>query len=111
MTTEAWQTVKSLFFEAATMEYSQREVFLQGLEQADAEISELVRELLAHPSDEGLNLGQPCWLPASDTSAEAHALTVGQRLLDRFARQRASPLPSSDYRSGKLSKKGTSWVS
>jgi tetratricopeptide (TPR) repeat protein len=84
MTSEAWQSVKSRFFEASAMESAQQRAFLRELEQADIEISEMVGTLLAQSSEESLYLRRPCWVAGSGTEQEIHALKVGQRLLDRF---------------------------
>jgi tetratricopeptide (TPR) repeat protein len=53
------------------------------LAQADGEISDLVKELLAQSPAQGPDLQRPCWSPVPACN-EAYAFEIGQKLLDRF---------------------------
>lgn len=90
MTQARWQTVKSLFFEAIALNESEREAFLRDMANADEEVSEQLRALLAaDPVDSVPDLRQPCWAAAA-TEVSKHApalspaLEPGRRLAGRF---------------------------
>ncbi len=83
MNAEHWETVKSLFLEAASLSAAEQRAFLKDLEQADIEIAGLLDQLLAQPPEAGPDIHGPCWSPAMAPTS-AHALVPGQTLLNRF---------------------------
>src|SRR5690349_11599790 len=84
MKADRWETVKSLFLEASSLDSEQQEAFLRQLATADAEISEMVRDLLAASSSRGIDLQRPCWSIAHSVEEPARAFEIGRKLLDRF---------------------------
>jgi tetratricopeptide (TPR) repeat protein len=85
MKAELWDSVKSRFLEAVSMGPQEQEAFLRALAQADGEISDLVRELLAQSPAQGPDLQRPCWSPGpAGIEAQAHTFEIGEKLLDRF---------------------------
>lgn len=86
MNVERWQTLKSLFVEAAALSAEEQQAFLVHLGRSDQQISELLRDLLDPGSGNGpsLNIERPFWSTEQAIGGLPQLLATGQRLLDRF---------------------------
>ncbi|HEY3838862.1 MAG TPA: protein kinase [Bryobacteraceae bacterium] len=83
MNAERWESVKTLFEEAASLGPEEQAAFLRDLGQADQEISDLLRELLGQSAEHGPDLQRPCWSPVRET-APKRVFEIGRKLFNRF---------------------------
>ena len=84
MNVERWQTLKSLFLEAASLSSDEQQAFLRDLKLGDTEMSDLLRELLGPEPGNRIDLERPFWSPGDAVGNSEQSLATGQRLVDRF---------------------------
>ena len=83
MNANRWQTIKSLFLEAASLEPEQQEAFLKDLALADQELSRMLRDLLSESAGCGVDLQRPCWSVAR-VANHSRTFEAGRMLANRF---------------------------